>query len=148
MNSISLSIFEPSAVSKSRFNVFLHKTDDLFSVPLSLRVNIDEYAEKLANSSFNFFLETESEDAAHAGLYINKEESKAYLSSIAVLPVFFGKGLGSKLLQEIECFLKKHNIRLIELEADLNSKKLRNFYTKAGFKITEDVGKFILLKEL
>ncbi len=56
MNSISLSIFEPSAVSKSRFNVFLHKTDDLFSVPLSLRVNIDEYAEKLADNLCNFFL--------------------------------------------------------------------------------------------
>ena len=148
MNSFNLSVYKPNAVNKLRVNSFLHKADYLFSLPLSLRVNIDEYAEKLANSSFNFFLEIESKDAAHAGLYINKEESKAYLSSIAVLPVFFGKGLGSKLLQEIECFLKKHNIRLIELEADLNSKKLRNFYTKAGFKITEDVGKFILLKEL
>tara|TARA_B100000003_G_C10794012_1_gene316125 strand:+ start:488 stop:634 length:147 start_codon:yes stop_codon:yes gene_type:complete len=46
MNSFNLSIYEPCAVSKSRFNVFLNKTYDLFSVPLNLRANIDKYAEK------------------------------------------------------------------------------------------------------
>ena len=55
MNSFNLSIYEPSTLRKSRFNDFLHKTD-LFSVPLSLRVNIDEYAEKLADNLCNFFL--------------------------------------------------------------------------------------------
>ena len=117
-------------------------------MPLSLRVNIDEYAEKLADNSYNFFLEIGGEDAAHAGVYISKEKSKAYLSSIAVLPPFFKKGLGAKLLQNIECFLKKHNIKLIELEVDMNSKKLRSFYAKAGFRITNNIGKYILLKEL
>ena len=56
MNSFNLSIYEPCAVSKSRFNVFLNKTYDLLSVPHSLRANIDEYAEKLADKLYNFFL--------------------------------------------------------------------------------------------
>ena len=66
MNSFNLSIYEPCAVSKSRFNVFLNKTYDLFSVPLNLRADIDKYAEKLADKLYNFFPEIKSQDLAHA----------------------------------------------------------------------------------
>ncbi len=67
-------------------------------------------------------------------LYWGKQEHKAkYIHSLIVKEKYNGKGLGSKIIQEIENNAKKNNCEYLRLDADSKNPKLCNYYEKLGF---------------
>ena len=65
-----------------RIQTFLVQIDDVIVPRLSDRVNIDEYALKLAVNAMNVFITENGIDLASCSVYCNKAD--AYISSIAV----------------------------------------------------------------
>lgn len=134
---LSLEIIAPKLSEKKRIYSFLRKVDDQYHTRLSQRVDLTSYAEKLAFNAFNFFLTETDLDIAHAAIYYNELELAIFLSNIAVLQEYFGYGLGSLLLQEIELFAIDKNVKLISLEADSKSDKLKKFYIGKGYELID-----------
>ena len=68
-------------------------------------------------------------------LYWEKQNEKAkYVHSLVVKEEFNGKGLGTKILQEIENNAKKDNCKYLRLDADSKNPKLCKYYEKLHFK--------------
>lgn len=131
----TLEVIQPNSSDKNRVYSFLTKVDNQYHTSLSERVNLVSYAEKLALNAFNFFLMEASVDIAHASIYHNKSKSVVFLSNIAILEKYAGYGLGTLLLKKIEEFSIANNVKSISLEADANSKMLKDFYVGRGFEL-------------
>ncbi len=56
-----------------------------------------------------------------------------YLGSVAVHPLFAGKGMGQKMGQEIIDFAKEQNYKRVELSAGAQNDKAIALYKKLGF---------------
>ena len=131
----SLEIIAPKLSDKKRIYSFLKKVDNQYHTPLSKRVSLNSYAEKLALNAFNFFLTETDLDIAHAAIYYNELESSVFLSNIAILEEYAGYRLGGFLLEEIELFSIEKKAKLLSLEADSDSDRLKKFYMDRGFEI-------------
>lgn len=68
-------------------------------------------------------------------LYWGKQEHKAtYIHSLVVREKYNGKGLGTRIIQEIENQAKRNNCKYLRLDADSKNPKLCHYYEKLGFK--------------
>lgn len=104
---------------------------------------IEWIEEGIKNKEF-FFINQQNEN--HIGmvrilnedlLYWGKQKEKAkYVHSLVIKEEYNGKGLGAKILKEIEKNAKKDNCRFLRLDADAKNPKLCNYYKNLGFKKT------------
>ena len=131
-------IIKPSCVKPKRVEKILKKLDKSFYEPLSMRVNIKEYSDKLSEKAINFFLILSSNDIAHAAIYVMDKQSKIFVTNFGVIHKYQGKGIGGLLLKLIENYAIKSDIFLIELEVNYQSINVIKFYTKNGFKKKKD----------
>ena len=129
----SVNIAQPSEAKPERIESLLKKVDENFYEHLNSRVVIKDYAEKLSQRATNIFILDASVDIAHAAFYSFDHESKIFLSSIAVISEYEGKGVGCYLLDVVENYSINHEVSIIELEVDSRSSKLKEFYKKRGF---------------
>ena len=68
-------------------------------------------------------------------LYWGKQKEKAkYIHSLVVTDNYNGKGIGTKIIQQIENNAKEENYRFLRLDADSKNPKLCSYYEKLGFK--------------
>ena len=83
-----------------RIEDFLNEVNEDFIPSLSSRVNIAEYAVKLAEYADTVFVvDNYGKDIASCSIYCNQK--RAYISSIAVMKVYRGIGVGHILMEEI-----------------------------------------------
>ncbi|MGG8495484.1 GNAT family N-acetyltransferase [Tenacibaculum sp. TC6] len=72
-------------------------------------------------------------------LYWGEQNEKAkYIHSLVVREAYNGKGIGTKILQEIENNAKNDNCKYLRLDADSKNPKLCSYYENLGF---QKVGK-------
>lgn len=121
------------STDESRIAEFLLRNSDFFSPPLASRINIIEYAKKLADKAFNIILTGGGIDLGHAAIYLNKPP-KAFLSSFCIDHNHQKKNLGETLMQNIINTCAACKIECIELEVSITNIKARSFYLKHGFK--------------
>ena len=129
----SISIIQPSKLNFNRIVSFLKNVDLSFYEPLSERIIIEDYAQKLSQRAVNIFITDSLIDIAHAAFYISEREFKIFLSSIAVIDDYKNRGVGSFLLSSVENYAIKNQFSKIELEVDSRSNKLKEFYKKNGY---------------
>tara|TARA_Y100001980_G_C14469910_1_gene250280 strand:+ start:178 stop:648 length:471 start_codon:yes stop_codon:yes gene_type:complete len=146
--SYEIKLLNPGQCEFDRVFRYLRRVDGGFPIKLSLRIDLQEYAEKLASKAFNLFVNLDGDDIAHAAFYYDEKSSYIFITSIAVIDEYTGRGLGKKLLNEIEKFALSESIGLLELEADCNSKSLLDFYTKNAFELNHRKNSCLLRKYL
>ena len=123
----------------ARIFQFFEVVDKEFYPPLSERVNLPAYANKLALKAVNLFVVEDGRDVAHAAFYCDDQCSKiAYLSSIGVLPEFHGSGVAGNLLVKVFDRCLAEEMKLINLEVDFANLKAVKFYEKYGFRFISD----------
>lgn len=130
----SVSITQTSDHNFNRILTFLKNVDLSFYEPLSQRMIIEDYAQKLSQSAVNIFITHSLKDIAHAAFYISPDKFKIFISSISVIPDYKNKGVGSFLLSVVENYAIKNKFSIIELEVDFRSNKLKKFYKNNGYK--------------
>lgn len=123
------------AADTDRILRFLTRMDREFQPPLQTRMNLADYAEKLAGAAVNYFLVFGEDDIAHAGFYCNDARSAtAFLSSIAVLPGLQGSTAAAELLQRIVETCRARQLTALQLEVDPDNQRAVHFYEKHGFR--------------
>ncbi len=73
-------------------------------------------------------------------------ENKMYVNEIQISPKYQGKGIGSKILNNIENEAKKIKLNSLELQV-FKENKAKNLYEKFGFKTTEDKNISIIMRK-
>ncbi|WP_262731121.1 GNAT family N-acetyltransferase [Alloalcanivorax marinus] len=118
---------------------FLRLVDGYFYPPLHLRVDIDDYAIKLAHHATNFFLVAENRDIAHSAFYCNNAKYRvAFLSSLSIHPEFRGSGAAGHILQETVKACHQRGMVRLRLEVDARNLRAVKFYLKQGFRFVSD----------
>lgn len=118
----------------ARIGVFLRRADALFAPPLSRRVDIGRYAEKLARHAVNLFAVDGALDRGHAAIYVNDALGRAaFLSSICVLPEYRSDGVAALLLQACLEQARRHGMGEVRLEVARDNARAIAFYRRHGF---------------
>lgn len=131
---------------------YFHLLDNSFEPPLSSYVNIESYAEKLINNAYVCI--SKDSDNNFIGLfavYINNNVDKiAYLSSIAVMDDYKGKGYARQILEYVINIAKSADMKTLRLEVKKSYPRAIRFYEKNGFiKSDEETDStFYMIKKL
>lgn len=108
--------------------------DTDFVPPLSGRVKLNDYAEKIVNKATRFEAWSGGTLVGLAAAYCNDQVKRvAYVTSISVLKAWTGKGIAASLMSRCIEHAKALGMRQISLEvAEENSPAIR-LYEKSGF---------------
>lgn len=115
-----------------RIRTMLQKLSPYIIPPLLPRVNIDDYAAKLAQYADLFYATKNGEDIANCAIYLNSAE-KGFITSIAVLPQVQRTGVGGRLLSAALEAAAAKDLRYVELEVACDNQPAIAFYERYGF---------------
>lgn len=129
---------------------FLVDIDIQFIPPLSLRVNLMEYAEKLSTKSTFIYYVKSNKIIGLIAFYENQNTIDfAYISLICILKDSQAKGIGTNLLKKCITYLKIKKFHSVKLEVDSENINALSFYSKFGFHIQDKKKEsLVLLKTL
>lgn len=113
---------------------FLQKVDPLFPVPISKKQDLGEYAYKLVTYADVFAEIVQEQMVSLAAGYINNSrDDLAYISLVATLPEFQGRGMARTLVTEFVNEARKEHKRMIHLYAVASNRPAVSMYKKLGF---------------
>ena len=125
----------------------LRACDDEFVPPLSGRVEINDYAIKIANSATRFEAWADGELIGLVAAYCNNEEDRvAYITSVSVRTKWTGSGIAARLLEQCILYLKSVRFDHIELEVNGANARAIRLYAKMGFVRFEAQSKVLVLR--
>lgn len=140
-----------NSVDLIELEAHLRSCDDSFVPPLSDRVDIQDYAQKLMNKSMRFEAWQENKLIGLVAAYCNDSKLEAaFITSVSVLPRWQGRGVAARLLDKCLAHLQQMGFAIIELEVDSRSRTAFELYRKRGFSVTHANGhtlKMILTAE-
>jgi len=118
---------------------FIQEENNSFPVPLSDRVDLDSYVDKLLNNAVVYGINDMNELCGIICYYKNNFiDKKAYLSYLCIKKEYRGKKAGQKLLDIMTSDCQKDHFKSIILETNKNNKIARNFYEKNGFVLIKE----------
>lgn len=118
---------------------FLNKIDNLFPIKLSDKQDLNTLAAKFKEfGTLNAVYDKDTIVALLSGYTNDDENGIAYVSVLAVLPEYQGRGYASTLLIEFEKICKQKNMRRIELYTHKTNFGAIEMYKKCGFLVNEN----------
>ncbi|MEO7562947.1 MAG: GNAT family N-acetyltransferase [Ferruginibacter sp.] len=141
-------IYRIDTATEVEISAHLFKCNGNFIPPLSEKVNIKDYARKLALNSVTFEAWSHDILAGVVAAYFNDINNKTgYITNVSTLGEFFGQGLGSKLLKMCIDYGEKNGYRQIMLEVNSGNENAIGLYKKNGFGPTTHIGDMIGMKK-
>lgn len=120
---------------------------DSIMVPrISQRVNLQEYAKKLAQNAVWFLAYDKENVAGHCAVYMNQKDC-AFISSIAVKPQMQGRGIGSGLWNCVEKEAEVRKIHKITLKVLKENAQAIRFYKQQGCEILSEAAGWLLMEK-
>jgi len=133
-------LYDINKAKKEVIENHLSICSESFIPPLETYVDISEYAEKLAKNAVTFEAWNNNQLVSLIACYLNdKVNNKGFISSVSTIPSFQGKGIISKLLQNLIQYAKSQNFSCLLLEVKKINNKAISFYIKKGFKIDKNL---------
>lgn len=116
---------------------FLKKIDSLFKIPLSRKINLEEYSKKIIRNADVFLaLDNESIVGIVVGYNNDKEFKISNMSILAVLNEYQGKGVARRLVNNFLDLAKNKKMEKVKLSTvDARALKL---YESLNFKIVRE----------
>lgn len=126
--------FELNKASVAQIAEHLSRCDADFVPPLSERVNVPEYAKKIASNAIRFEAWSEGDLVGLVAAYCNDGENRiAYITSVSVLREWTGNGIASNLVLRCVEYVKAARMRQISLEVASDNASAIWLYGKNGF---------------
>ena len=126
-------------IEKERFFDFIKKINYDFPIPVSEKVDLNEYCEKLWEKAE---LVAEVQDEEIRGLvagYMNDlENGSAYISLVGVSRDFRNQGLGKKLVHQFVLLCREKQIRSVNLYTHKTNQAAIKMYEGLGFEIDSE----------
>jgi ribosomal-protein-alanine N-acetyltransferase len=111
--------------------------DKNYTPPLSTKVNLPEYAQKLFDKSITFEAWYSNRLVGMVAAYFNDFKNlNGFITNVCVEDEFQGKHIGSELLQRCIQYGKENHFINIYLEVNENSKAAINLYEKYEFRLS------------
>lgn len=127
--------FDLNKADTAQLAAHLRACDDVFTPPLSDRVNVDDYASKIADRAQRFEAWINCELVGLIAAYCNDlEQRTAFITSVSVLPIWQGRGIASRLMAICIGYVRNLGFRRIELEVEGSNAAAVTLYNKHGFK--------------
>jgi ribosomal protein S18 acetylase RimI-like enzyme len=105
-----------------------------FVPPLSGRIQISDYANKIAGKATLFEAWSDDTLLGLVAAYCNDQERRtAYITSVSVLRDWTGKGIAASLMKQCIEYAKALGIRQISLEVASDNMPAIRLYEKSGF---------------
>lgn len=112
----------------------LLRCDADFVPPLSGRVEIRDYAQKIASKATRFEAWTGGTLVGLVAAYCNDQEKRiAYITSVSVLKAWSGKGIAAGLVGQCVEHAKASGMRQVSLEVAGDNAPAIKLYEKSGF---------------
>lgn len=116
---------------------FLKKVDRDFPTPLSERVDLHEYASKLADAATISAIFDANQIIGVVALYCNDPNHEySYIPLVAVLPEMRGRKLSKSLMASAISIAKENGFKTLGIHTE-NPAAL-HLYLKLGFRVIED----------
>jgi ribosomal protein S18 acetylase RimI-like enzyme len=126
----------------------LRRCDDGYVPPLSERVAIDEYAQKLVDRATRF----EAWQGDLVGLvaaYLPGEDGDAvFITNVSVVREVRGHGVATALLGQCADLARLHSIARIRLEVDHRNDPAIGLYQASGFQSIAQTGDIVTMERL
>ncbi len=123
-----------NSISTEAIENFLKKVDFEFPVPLSQKTDLEAYAKKLKESATCCCKFDNGEIVSMVAGYTNNlTDNIAYISLVATLPEYRGKGFAEELVKEFILNCKEKKIIAVHLYTLDENEKAVNLYKKIGF---------------
>lgn len=123
--------------SPAQLLAHLQFCDPGFTPPLSERLDIAAYAEKIATHAQRLECWIDSELVGLVAVYLNPLEHSAFITNVSVLPDHQGRGIASRLLAFGIQQIHRQGVRRITLEVAAANHAAIHLYQKHGFTCTE-----------
>lgn len=126
--------FQLNVASAAQIADHLLRCDAYFIPPLSDRVEIGDYAERIASKATRFEAWLGGRLIGLVAAYCNDHEKRvAYITSVSVLRAWTGKGIAAQLLGQCVETAKSSGMRQICLEVAQNNAPAIKLYEESGF---------------
>ncbi len=120
--------------SEAEIAEHLSRCDADFVPPLSGRVEIADYAKKIASKATRFEAWSGNALVGLVAAYCNDQEKRtAYITSVSVLKAWAGKGIAARLVAQCVEHAKVLGMRQISLELAGDNTRAIRLYEKSGF---------------
>ena len=125
----------------------LRRCNSQFVPPLTVRVNIDQYAIKIFDNAVRFEAMNQEKLLGLVAIYCNDEmKSLAYITSVSVNQELQGMGIASDLVDAGIEYVKSIGFKIIELTVDSKNIKAINLYRKKRFLMHENNSDVIVMR--
>ena len=128
--------FSYEKLSYEEVRMFLIETNDEFLTPLSMSVDIDEYAKKLSEFSDFSICRDSGSIIGMISCYTN-QPPVGYISNVCVKSLYQGQKVFSILFHHLLPNLKGLGIHRIRLEVDFENENAHSIYRHFGFRVVE-----------
>jgi ribosomal protein S18 acetylase RimI-like enzyme len=131
-------------------DVYVHllACSDNFIPPLSGRINIREYAEKIVNNAVTFEVWQDDQLAGLVAAYVNDPAGKtAFITNVSVIKTLMGTGAASTLLENLVEYAAGKNFSEISLEVHKENYPAIQFYSKLSFSKEFEKDQSLIMKK-
>ncbi|HND88871.1 MAG TPA: GNAT family N-acetyltransferase [Saprospiraceae bacterium] len=112
-----------------------------FTPPLSEKVDIPAYAEKMSQRAVNFEAWHGDTLVGMVNAYLNDLDSRTgYITNVSTLRTHTGQGIGAQLLARCLAYATERGFRNLGLEVNAHSPGAVRLYERHGFVQTEQAG--------
>lgn len=127
----------PVEITKALIKEFGESLPD----PLSERLDVDAYAEKVIKHGTVLLAMAEQVSLALAAMYANDQDTKrAYVSLLAVRPELRGRGIARELVNACVENARESGMMCIQLRTPETNTRAMQLYARAGFVKTGRIG--------
>jgi ribosomal protein S18 acetylase RimI-like enzyme len=135
-----------NTATKREIVVHLQTCDADFVPALSDRVEIGDYAQKIANKATRFEAWSGGTLVGLVAAYCNDRQTCiAHITSVSVLKEWTGKGIAAELMDQCLAYANSQRMRQIGLEVASNNTSAIKLYEKRGFVAGETDAPFVAM---
>lgn len=136
--------YDTNKATESEIAEHLSLCDSNFIPPLSGRVEISDYAKKIAGNATRFESWSEGSLIGLVAAYCNDQERLiAYITSVSVLGEWTGKGIAANLVRHCVKHAQASGMNKVSLEVAIDNVAAITLYGKNGFVLGRTNGAFI-----
>lgn len=142
--------FQLNQLSKEEILFLLQKVDPHFvPFPLSKKVDLKLYSEKLAKYAVHFSVEDNNRLIGMTCCYLNHpEKGIAYTSITCIDPDYFGLGLGKKLTHNCEEYARISGFKFVEFEVHIDNKPSIEMHKTIGYYINRQENESFYMRKV
>ena len=136
MEKIEYIIYEPNTVDYQEFLLFLQETDDLIVPPISSRVKLEDYAQKVTKNATMFVAKKGEEWIGVEAVYFKPYPEFSFSTYLCVKKEFQNDStVGMELMLRQKRYLKENKTKGLRFAIRKSNAPLLNYHLKTGGKI-------------